>query len=247
MLTGPVRSEGRRIGPSLREWASVLADARLYLVTPALERSRLQALLDGGVDIVQLRMKEAGDDAVVREATWMREACAAAGVPFIVNDRPDLARAVEADGVHVGQDDRPPAEARDALGANAIVGLSTHEAAQLAAAPAEADYVAVGPVWATPTKPGRTAAGLLYVRHAAGVALAAEEAAANAAADAAASVPAVRPWFAIGGIDETNIHAVVEAGARRVAAVRALVMAKDPAQAAATLKAALTEAPLGRA
>ena len=208
----------------------MLEDARLYLVTPALERDRLQALLDGGVDIVQLRIKDAEDAEIVREATWMREACAAAGVPFLVNDRPDLAQAVEADGVHVGQDDRPPAEARAALGPQAIVGLSTHEAAQLARAPAETDYVAVGPVWPTPTKPGRTAAGLLYVRHAAGVAEA-----------------ETRPWFAIGGIDETNIHAVVEAGARRIACVRALVAAKDPAQAAATLKAALLEAPLGSA
>ncbi len=206
----------------------MLEDARLYLVTPALERARLQALLDGGVDIVQLRMKDARDDEILHEAAWMQELCAAAGVPFLLNDRPDLAVAAGADGVHVGQDDRPVAEARDEVGAAAIVGLSTHEPGQLAAAPVEADYVAVGPVWATPTKPGRLAAGLDYVRH------------------AAQAADAERPWFAIGGIDAGNVHAVVEAGARRIACVRALVAAADPAQAAATLKAALTEAPLGR-
>jgi len=204
----------------------VLAGARLYLVTPALERGRLRALLDGGVDLVQLRMKDAPDADVLREAAWMREACADAGVGFLLNDRPDLALAARADGVHVGQDDVPAAAARATVGPGAIVGLSTHAPEQLAAAPAEADYVAVGPVWETPTKPGRAAAGLAYIAHAA------------AQADA-------RPWFAIGGIDTTNVHAVVEAGARRIVVVRALVLAADPARAAATLKAALTEAPVG--
>ena len=204
----------------------MLADARLYLVTPALEPSRLQALLDGGVDLVQLRMKGAGDADVLREAAWMREACAAAGVPFLLNDRPDLAVAARADGVHVGQDDASAASARAAVGRDAIVGLSTHAPEQLALAPPEADYVAVGPVWETPTKPGRAAAGLEYVAH-------------------AAACAGARPWFAIGGIDAANVRAVVEAGARRIVVVRALVDAADPAQAAATLKAALTEAPVG--
>ncbi len=204
----------------------MLADARLYLVTPALEPGRLQALLDGGVDLVQLRMKEAPDTDVLREAARMREACAAAGVGFLINDRPDLAVAARADGVHVGQDDVAAAAARATVGPDAIVGLSTHAPEQLAAAPPEADYVAVGPVWETPTKPGRAAAGLAYVAH--------------AAAQAGA-----RPWFAIGGIDSTNVRGVVEAGARRIVVVRALVDAADPAQVAATLKAALAEAPLG--
>ena len=204
----------------------VLADARLYLVTPALEPARLTALLDGGVDLVQLRMKDAADEEVLREAAWMREACAAAGVPFLLNDRPDLARAAGADGVHVGQDDTALAQARATVGPRALVGLSTHAPEQLAAAGPEADYLAVGPVWATPTKPGRAAAGLAYVAH--------------AAAQAGA-----RPWFAIGGIDAGNVHAVVEAGARRIVVVRALVEAADPAQAAATLQAALLEAPVG--
>lgn len=203
----------------------MLDDARLYLVTPALEPARLQALLDGGVDLVQLRIKGAADADVLREAAWMRDACGAAGVPFLLNDRPDLVALADADGVHVGQEDATVAAARAAVGPAALVGLSTHAPAQLAAAPAAADYVAVGPVWATPTKPGRAAAGLAYVAH--------------AAAHAGA-----RPWFAIGGIDTTNVREVVEAGARRIVAVRALVEAADPAAAAATLRAALTEAPL---
>ena len=205
---------------------SVLSGARLYLVTPALEPARLEALLDGGVDIVQLRMKEASDDTILREASRMRETCGRWGVPFLLNDRPDLAVAAGADGVHVGQDDEQVDVARAALGPGKLVGLSTHAPAQFAAAAAEADYVAVGPVWATPTKPGRPAAGLDYVRHAAAWAM-------------------DRPWFAIGGIDVTNVHEVVAAGARRIVAVRALVEAADPAQAAATLKAALEEAPVG--
>lgn len=204
----------------------MLSDARLYLVTPALEPARLRALLDGGVDLVQLRMKAACDADVLREAAWMRVACAAAGVGFLLNDRPDLAVAAGADGVHVGQDDVVAARARATVGPRAIVGLSTHAPEQLAQAPPEADYVAVGPVWETPTKPGRTAAGLAYVAH-------------------AAAQAGTRPWFAIGGIDVTNVRAVVEAGARRIVVVRALVDAADPAQAAATLKAALTEAPVG--
>ena len=203
----------------------MLDDARLYLVTPALEPARLQALLDGGVDLVQLRIKGAADADVLREATWMRDACGAAGVPFLLNDRPDLVALADADGVHVGQEDIAVAAARAAVGPTALVWLSTHAPAQLAAAPAAADYVAVGPVWATPTKPGRAAAGLAYVAH--------------AAAHAGA-----RPWFAIGGIDTTNVREVVEAGARRIVAVRALVEAADPAAAAAELRAALTEAPL---
>jgi len=205
----------------------MLADARLYLVCPAVEPARLEAALLGGVDVVQLRMKDAPDADVLREAAWMREACAAAGVPFLINDRPDLAAAAEADGVHVGQEDVSIAEARRGAGPGRIVGLSTHAPAQLAAAAAAGpDYVAVGPVHATPTKPGRPAAGLGYVRH------------------AAAAAPPGLPWFAIGGIDPETIAAVVEAGARRVVVVRAITEAPDPAAAAARLRAALLEVPV---
>jgi thiamine-phosphate pyrophosphorylase len=202
----------------------VPGDARLYLVCPAIAPARLQAALDGGVDVVQLRMKDAPDDVVLREAAWMRELCTAAEVPFLVNDRPDLARRAGADGVHVGQDDVSVARARAELGPGGLVGLSTHAPAQLAAAAAaRPDYVAVGPVHATPTKPGRPAAGLDYVRH------------------AAAHAPPGLPWFAIGGIDPATIAAVVEAGARRVVVVRAITEAADPAAAAAALRAALPE------
>ena len=197
-----------------------LADARLYLVCPQIEPARLEAALDGGVDVVQLRMKEAGDDAILREAAWMREACAARGVPFLLDDDPALAARAGADGVHVGQDDAPVADARAALAADGLVGLSTHAPEQLAAGLAVApDYVAAGPVWATPTKPGRPAVGLEYVRH---------------VAAHAGDVP----WFAIGGIDAETVHAVVEAGAERVVVVRAITESPDPAAAAAHLRAA---------
>lgn len=206
-----------------------LADARLYLVTPPIEPARLRAALDGGVDVVQLRMKDAEDDAaILREADWMLQACETAGVPFVLNDRPDLAAACGAHGVHVGQDDASVTAARTALGPGAIVGLSTHAPDQLAAADPSASYVAVGPVFATPTKPGRPAVGLEYVRH------------------AATHAPPARPWFAIGGIDQQTVGAVVEAGARRIVVVRAIVEAGDPAASAAALKAALPqEAPVG--
>jgi thiamine-phosphate pyrophosphorylase len=143
-----------------------------------------------------------------------REATRRLGVALVVNDRPDLAVLVEADYVHVGQDDLP-VEAVRRFGLP--VGLSTHAPEELARA--AADYVGVGPVYATPTKDGRPAVGLEYVRHAA----------------AHARVP----WFAIGGIDETNVAGVVAAGARRVAVVRAVGDAEDPERAASALRAAL--------
>jgi thiamine-phosphate pyrophosphorylase len=206
--------------------ASRLAGARLYLVTPAIDPSALRAAIDGGVDVVQLRMKDAGDDDVLAEAARIRPVCAEHGVPFILNDRPDLVAAAEADGVHVGQDDTPVAEARAIVGPDRIVGLSTHSPAQVdAATQTDVDYFAAGPVHATPTKPGRPAVGLDLVRHAAGV--------------------ADRPWFAIGGIDPLTIGAVRDAGARRVVVVRAITEAADPGAAARALRAALEEVPSG--
>ncbi len=202
--------------------AARLARARLYLVGDerAVDRALAPALA-AGVDLFQLRMKDAGDDAVLRVAERARALCAAHDVPFLLNDRPDLARAVGADGVHVGQDDLPVAQARAVVGPEGLVGLSTHAPAQLAAAAAGApDYVAVGPVHTTPTKPGRPAAGLEYVRH------------------AAAHPPAV-PWFAIGGVDASTIGDVVAAGATRVVVVRAIADAPDPEAAARALRAAL--------
>ena len=142
-----------------------LARRRLYLCTP--DRADLDVFVGrciaGGVDIVQLREKQLDDSALVRRATLMQRVCASEGVPFVLNDRPDLAAAMGADGVHVGQDDVPAAEARLTMGPGAIVGLSTHASDELAAAlgdvpgraPAPVDYLSAGPVVATPTKPGR--------------------------------------------------------------------------------------------
>lgn len=182
----------------------------------------LAAALRGGVDVFQLRDKQATDEEILESAAQARELCAAAGALFVVNDRPDLALAAGADGVHVGQDDGPVEDARIVVGPDRIVGRSTHEPAHLAAC-AGADYVAVGPVHATPTKPGRAAAGLDYVRH------------------AAEHAPAGVPWFAIGGIDRSNVREIAAAGARRIVVVRAIAEAADPETAARELRAAITE------
>lgn len=203
-----------------------LRAGRLYLVSGARPGGRpladvLGPALRGGVDLFQLREKDAGDDTVLAAAREARALCDEAGALFILNDRPDLVEAAGADGVHVGQDDMPVARARAIVGAQRIVGHSTHAPSHLAAA-AGADYVAVGPVHETPTKPGRPATGAAYVRH------------------AAAHDPGV-PWFAIGGIDEHTVGEVVAAGARRIVVVRAIAEAADPEQAARTLRAALGE------
>ncbi|WP_241004270.1 thiamine phosphate synthase [Conexibacter sp. SYSU D00693] len=202
-----------------------LATARLYYVSASLHA--LEGALRGGADLFQLRMKDARDDAVLAAAEEARALCHRHGALFLLNDRPDLARAVGADGVHVGQDDEPVAAARAAVGTDRVVGRSTHAPEQLAASP-DADYVAVGPVHATPTKPGRPAAGLDYVRH-------------------AAAHAGDQPWFAIGGIDEQTVGDVVDAGARRIVVVRVLDEADDPERTARALRAALDRAPVGRA
>ena len=204
-----------------------LRHARLYLVTdvrPGLEEL-LAAALAGGVDMVQLRDKSASDDELVRAAAVFRRLCDEHGALFWLNDRPDLVAECSADGVHVGQDDMPAAEARRLAGDEVLVGLSTHSPVQLGAALAagEADQLSVGPVWETPTKEGRPAAGLDYVRH-------------------AAQVARDRPWFAIGGIDLGNVREVIAAGGSRVVVVRAIRDAADPRAAAAALRAALEEA-----
>jgi thiamine-phosphate pyrophosphorylase len=190
----------------------------LYLVTAPQPESFLRSVLSAGVDVVQLRAKEAAEDEVLAAADVFRRCCHEAGALFMVNDRPDLAMAAGADGVHLGQDDMPVARARAMLGDERIVGLSTHSSQQLAAARG-VDYVAVGPVYETPTKPGRPAVGLELVRH--------------------ASAHAEVPFFAIGGIDAANVDDVVAAGAARIAVVRAVVEAADPAAAARRLRAAV--------
>jgi thiamine-phosphate pyrophosphorylase len=207
-----------------------LRRARLYFVTdvrPGLEEL-LAAALAGGVDMVQLRDKTASDAELMRAAVLFRRLCDEHGALFWLNDRPDLAAACGADGVHVGQDDLAPAAARQLAGGGVLIGLSTHSSVQLDAALAagEADQLSVGPVWETPTKEGRPAAGLEYVRYAAGVA-------------------GDRPWFAIGGIDLDNVQEVIAAGASRIVVVRAIRDAPDPRAAAAALRQALEEAEVG--
>jgi thiamine-phosphate pyrophosphorylase len=192
-----------------------LAAARLYLICDDQPDEFLKAALAGGVEIVQLRCKRASDADVLAAARRFARLCAEHDALLIVNDRPDLALAAGADGVHVGQDDTPVSRARDIVGDELLVGLSTHTPAQIDAADG-VDYIGVGPIHATPTKPGRPAVGLELVRYAA----------------AHARVP----FFAIGGIAPFNVSAVRDAGAERIAVVRALVDAEDPAAAARSLR-----------
>lgn len=215
-------------GPLRRER---LRTARLYLCCDARPHGEdpellLRAALNGGVDIVQLREKELPRREVELAAQTFRRLCDTYSALFVVNDDPDLARACDADGVHVGQEDMSAAEARSAMGPDAIVGLSTHSEEQIAAAAGEPiDYMSVGPIWETPTKEGRPAVGLDLVRH------------------AAANTP--HPFFAIGGIDASNVAQAVETGARRICVVRAIRDAEDPTAAAQELRGAF--APLGEA
>lgn len=196
-----------------------LQSAVLYLICDDQPEDFLEAALRGGVDIVQLRMKHGSDEAVLSAASRFRAACRRHGALFILNDRPDLALAADADGVHVGQDDVPIAEARVTVGAERLVGLSTHSPAQIDAA--EADYIGVGPVYATPTKPGRSAVGLELVGY------------------AARNAP--MPFFAIGGIGAAEVPAVRAAGARRIAVVRALTGSADPQRTARALREGLVQ------
>jgi len=205
-----------------------LDDARLYLCTDA-RRDRADlaefadAVLAGGVDVIQLRDKgphgplEARAELAALEV--LAEAAARHGALLAVNDRADVALAAGADVLHLGQDDLPVAWARRVVGDEVVVGRSAHSAAQTAAAAREpgVDYFCAGPVWPTPTKPGRPAPGLELLR------------------TVAARAPR-RPWFAIGGIDHERLGAVLAAGAGRVVVVRVLTEAHDPAAAAAALR-----------
>ncbi|HEX2057716.1 MAG TPA: thiamine phosphate synthase [Actinomycetota bacterium] len=210
-----------------------LEKARLYLVAPAqLPAGSLADLVPelagAGVDVVQLREKEMEAGPMLRAAQGLAHACRSVGVPFFVNDRPDVAAIAGATGVHLGQDDLPPAAART-IAPSALVGWSTHSVAQIDDVlgwDRRPDYIAVGPVYETPTKPGREATGVGLLRYAAEV------------------VPEGLPWFAIGGIDPANLPEVIEAGARRVVVVRAIAEAPDPAEGAARLRALLDSAPL---
>jgi thiamine-phosphate pyrophosphorylase len=202
-----------------------LRRARLYLVIEAAAERVLVPALRGGVDMVQLRDKHAADAAILRAAARFRSACDDYGALFWLNDRPDLALECDADGVHVGQDDQPVGEVRERVGPDLLIGLSTHTPRQFdAALRSEADQLSVGPVWETPTKEGRPAAGLDYVRY-------------------AAEHGGERPWFAIGGITEANLAEVVGAGARRVVVLRAIRDADDPEAAARALAGVLPPDP----
>ncbi|MGA2834986.1 MAG: thiamine phosphate synthase [Acidimicrobiales bacterium] len=205
-------------------WA--LDQRRLYLCTP--DRPDLDLFVGrciaGGVDVVQLREKHLDDAGLAQRAVVARRVCAAEGVPFVLNDRPDLAAAVGADGVHVGQDDLPPTAARAIVGPAAILGLSTHGPVDLEAAlgdgpggiPAPIDYLSAGPVVPTPTKPGRPGTGSGYLT------LAVERS----------------PWpvWVTGGVDPNSVAGLVDAGARHFVVVRWLVDADDPERAARELR-----------
>jgi len=198
---------------------------RLYLCTP--DRPDLDrfvaACIAGGVDVVQLRDKHLDALPLLERARLALSVCRDHGVPFILNDRPDLALECGADGVHVGQDDAPPELARRVLGPDAIVGRSTHAPDELDRANDEpVDYVSVGPVHQTPTKPGRPGTGLDYLRH--------------------ATSHSRHPWFVTGGASPTTVADMVAAGARRFVAVRWLTEAADPQDAARSLAAAIDDA-----
>jgi thiamine-phosphate pyrophosphorylase len=207
-----------------------LARADLYFVTDAgISDHALAAALTGGVDMVQLRDRSLDDAQLLAAAARFRALCDEHDALFWINDRVDLALQAGADGVHVGQDDTPVADVRAEAGPDLLVGLSTHSPDQLEAAIAAApDQLSVGPVWETPTKPGRAATGLEYVRQ-------------------AADRRPPQPWFAIGGIDAHNVVEVADAGARRVVVVRALREADDPMVAARVLKERLEVSTVGAA
>ncbi|MFI6427811.1 thiamine phosphate synthase [Promicromonospora sp. NPDC050880] len=201
-----------------------LADARLYLCTDAREGTGdlepfLHAALEGGVDVVQLRDKSLDVAREIELQALVARVATEHGALWAVNDRADVARLTRAPVVHMGQGDLPPDAVRTLLGDDPVLGRSTHALDEALAAEADprVDYFCVGPLWATPTKPGRPAVGLDLLREVAGRA------------------PAT-PWFAIGGIDAERLDQVLEAGARRVVVVRAITQAADPRAAAAALR-----------
>jgi thiamine-phosphate pyrophosphorylase len=229
---GPVATAGSpeptTTAPAPDRWD--LGSRRLYLCTP--DRPDLESFVGrciaGGVDVVQLREKDLDDRALVARATLVQRVCAGAGVPFVLNDRPDLASAMGADGVHVGQDDMSAIEARAVIG-DAILGLSTHAPGELAAAvgdgklvvPAPVDYLSAGPVVVTPTKPGRPGTGPGYVTHAV----------------------RMSPWpvWVTGGVDPDSVGPLIESGGRHFVVVRWLVGADDPEGAARALRRRIDE------
>lgn len=181
----------------------------------------VRAAIRGGADVIQLRDKKAPDAELIETGNRLRKITGEAGVPLLVNDRAEVARVIDADGLHLGQDDGPLSDAKKIFGEGRLYGRSTHSEAQAAAAAEEGfDYIGIGPVFSTPTKPGTKPVGLELVRF------------------AAQNVPI--PFVAIGGIDERNVQAVVRAGAKTVAVVRAVMGAQDPETAARNLTEKIT-------
>jgi thiamine-phosphate pyrophosphorylase len=211
---------------------SRLAKAQLYLVTgQELSKGRptpkvAEEALKGGVDILQMREYSLNDSELLKTGQKLRELTRKYNALFIVNNRPDIARLLDADGVHIGQDDLPIAEARKIIGTGKMVGVSTHAVDQMRKAIAEgADYIGVGPIFATPTKSGRKAVTIEYVRK-------------------VASMDPPVPFFAVGGINFSTLPEVLEAGAWRVAIVRAIMGAEDPEETAGRFKKILEKYPL---
>lgn len=205
--------------------AARIGGRRLYLCTP--DRPDLEgflaACIRGGVDLVQLRDKELEARPLLVRARAAMRVCRGLGVPFILNDRPDLALEIGADGVHLGQDDAPTSLARRILGPDALVGLSTHAPEELEAAVGQpVDYLSAGPVTPTPTKPGRPGTGLGYL--------------------AQVSERATVGWFVTGGANPSTVEPMVQAGARRFVVVRWLTESTDPEGAARALRSAIDAA-----
>jgi thiamine-phosphate pyrophosphorylase len=205
-----------------------LAGARIYVITDTAPRVLpierfLSEAIAGGVGMVQLREKRLPDQQLLDVAQCCAQTCRSLGVPFIVNDRLDIALACGADGVHLGQDDLPVAAARRIAGREFIIGLSTHSTQQIdAARDLPVDYIGVGPIYETPTKEGRPAVGMSLVRY-------------------AASQIGI-PFFAIGGLDPSNVNDVVEAGGQRVSILRWIALAQDPKSAALRLAEQMNQA-----
>jgi thiamine-phosphate pyrophosphorylase len=203
----------------------MISAARLYVVSPPRPASWVHTILGAGVGALQLRDKTADAAALLEVGRrWLR-ATRTHAVPLVIDDRPDVTHSLDADGVHLGQRDLPAADARAILGAHKVIGRSTHSREQIDDAlrqceAGHADYLAVGPVWSTPTVPAYDPVGLELLRY-------------------AARHSAGVPWFAIGGIDAANVAQVVDAGASRVVVVRAVTEAPDPANAVKELLEAL--------
>lgn len=227
-MGAPARLGQVRGGLSGAERRERLAAARLYLVCAADGREGLAGLLGeavaGGVQVVQLREKELPDAELRPLAEAGRALCERMGALFVLNDNPRVAAGVGADGVHVGQEDMPVAQVRELVGPEMLIGLSTHSPEQIEAVDAGlVDYIGVGPIHETPTKPGRPAVGLELIRY------------------AAARAPV--PFFAIGGLDAGNAGEALEAGAQRIVVLRAIADAPDPRAAAGELRALLDDRP----